>query len=302
MNFNDLRYFVTLINTKSFSETAEVFFISQPSISQSLKRLEESLGTKLIKRGKAHEKLKPTKTGDILYKNAQEIIQKVNSTESEIKSFINNDITLGIPPIIGRIIRPYIIEHLNFYGSKLKIVEEAGSSTLLNKMLSHDIPIAILGSKDKIHNSAGLEFTLLADLDMYMMISKKNRLSKVKKLSPENLKNENFISLSQGYMQEQILRSWINDNNISFKSIITTKEIGTAESLVESNAGIGLFIKPLISDDKSIEVIPLANPPKFYIYVIINKEMTLTTHQKKFNDDLIKLLKDFYKEISPRIK
>lgn len=302
MKINDLKYFITLIETQSFSDTAEIFFISQPSISQSLKRLEEALGTTLVNRRKAHEKLMPTKTGKILYKNAQDIIQKIDATEIEIKNFIANDITLGIPPIIGKIIRPYLIEHFAAYGSTLKIIEEAGSFTLLNKIIPHDIPIAILGSEDTINQSKDLEHILLAELDIHIMLSKKNKLSNAKEIHPNDLENENFISLSQGYIQQKILTSWIKENNISFKDIITTKEIGTAESLIQSNAGIGLFIKPLISDNDSIQVIPLVNPPKFYISVIINRSMNLSTHQHKFNNDLIKLLKEIYTELSPLIK
>lgn len=302
MKLNDLKYFVTLIDTQSFSETAEIFFISQPSISQSLKRLEEYLGTTLVNRGKAHEKLMPTKAGEILYKNAKEIVQKINETDIEIRNFVANDITLGIPPIIGKIIRPYIIEQLTSYGNKLKIIEEAGSFYLLEKLTSHDIPIAILGMEHKFNHSEELEYILLAELDLHLMLSKENKLADEKIIHPNDLENETFISLSQGYVQQNILETWIKKNNISFNNIITTSEISTAESLIQSNAGIGLFIKPLLSHNNSIEVIPLMNPPKFYISVVINHSMNLSSHQKTFNNDLIKLLKEIYKEISPLIK
>lgn len=91
MKFQDLIYFVHLVDSKNFTHTANYFFVSQPSISMAVKRLENDLDTVLIKRNLSERTLELMPAGKILYHNAKEIISLKESAYNEIQSLKNHD-------------------------------------------------------------------------------------------------------------------------------------------------------------------------------------------------------------------
>jgi len=77
MEIRQLRYFVTLANELHFRRAAERLNITQPPLSQSIKLLEEDIGTLLLDRGRKRM-VKLTPAGDALYKHATQILKDVD--------------------------------------------------------------------------------------------------------------------------------------------------------------------------------------------------------------------------------
>ena len=84
MNLQDLVYFNQLAETLNFTATSEHFYVSQPSISMALQRLEKELETVLIDRKRLHKQLRLTETGEILVKHSTHILQTVEQVKEEI--------------------------------------------------------------------------------------------------------------------------------------------------------------------------------------------------------------------------
>lgn len=83
MNFNQLRYFIEVAETNSFTKASENLFISQPSLSVSIKKLEESLGVKLFNRGKNMMIL--TNSGKYLLAQAKTILAEIELVETKLR-------------------------------------------------------------------------------------------------------------------------------------------------------------------------------------------------------------------------
>src|SRR5699024_11181348 len=85
-----------LAESLSFTDTAAHFFVSQPSISTAIKRLETAFNASLIDRRKTLKKMELTTAGKILYKNTAEIIEKLNQTRQKIENIELRSIYFGL--------------------------------------------------------------------------------------------------------------------------------------------------------------------------------------------------------------
>ena len=98
MELRVLRYFLAVAREQSISGAAEMLHISQPTLSRQLMDMEHALGKQLFIRGNRHITL--TEEGMFLRKRAEEIVDLVDKTETEIRSsdeFISGDIYIGAP-------------------------------------------------------------------------------------------------------------------------------------------------------------------------------------------------------------
>ncbi|MEY2866847.1 MAG: hypothetical protein RIQ43_873, partial [Pseudomonadota bacterium] len=105
MNLRDLRYFVALADTRHFGRAAESCFVSQPTLSTQLKKLEEELGVALIERAPRNILLTPA--GEQILKHARQALAQVSQMH-EIAKHIKDpeaaSVRLGIFPTLA----PYL--------------------------------------------------------------------------------------------------------------------------------------------------------------------------------------------------
>lgn len=110
MNWNQLNYVRTIAEEKSITRAAQKLYMSQPSLSLSLKSLEEELGTPLFRRGK--DGLEPTYAGQLFCEWAAETqssFQRLNTKLSDIAAGRRQLLRLGISPHRGDLLLPAIL-------------------------------------------------------------------------------------------------------------------------------------------------------------------------------------------------
>lgn len=292
MKLQDLVYFKQLAETRSFTETAEAFYISQPSISIALKRLESEFNTRLITRDRSSKSVELTKSGELLYKNAIDILKLVDQTKKDIHNSETKDVYLGFLPTIGGHFLPELFTELTAYLGALRFIEEESSDAMLELVKSGQVSAAIVGSDVPNVSEKWLTQIPIAERDMHVWVSPKHPLAKYKQVKPAMLERTSFVTLAKGYTHQRIFEKWADDHAIDVSSIHYTNEIQTANSMIASGMTAGLMIDLLVSDRRGLVKIPLKNPPKFYISLIINDRVDITPFQKHFNNSLIKAVQD----------
>lgn len=292
MKLQDLVYFKQLAETRSFTETAEAFYISQPSISIALKRLESEFNTRLITRDRSSKSVELTKSGELLYKNAIDILKLVDQTKKDIHNSETKDVYLGFLPTIGGHFLPELFTELTAYLGALRFIEEESSDAMLELVKSGQVSAAIVGSDVPHVSEKWLIQIPIAERDMHVWVSPQHPLAKYKQVKPAMLERTSFVTLAKGYTHQRIFEKWADDHAIDVSSIHYTNEIQTANSMIASGMTAGLMIDLLVSDRRGLVKIPLKNPPKFYISLIINDRVDITPFQKHFNNSLIKAVQD----------
>ena len=97
MDIKQLKYFKTIVDEGNISKAAEVLHMAQPPLSQQLKRLENELGTVLIKRYTQQWEL--TETGKTLYRHAVHMLQDIKGIKQEIREIeegIRGTLSVGV--------------------------------------------------------------------------------------------------------------------------------------------------------------------------------------------------------------
>lgn len=144
MNFLNLHYFVVVAEELNFSRAAKQLFISQQSLSNHIKKLENEYGVLLFDR---HAPISLTEAGESLYSNAKEILALHKKAEKElldIKDFRRGEVTVGIAPSRGNIMLPRLISEYHRRFPQVRIhVYEGDQSALRERLELGKIDVAI---------------------------------------------------------------------------------------------------------------------------------------------------------------
>ena len=100
MNLRDLRYLVAVAEHRHFGRAAEACFVSQPTLSTQLKKLEETLGVMLIERTNRRVMLSPE--GEQIVAQAQRILSEVNTLlalSEQLQDPLGGELRVGIIPV-----------------------------------------------------------------------------------------------------------------------------------------------------------------------------------------------------------
>lgn len=298
MNIRDLRYFIHLAETLSFTKTAEAFYVSQPSISIALKRLEENFESTLIQRNRSVHNIQLTESGEILYRASQEILQLLERTKTEIKNSEAESVTIGFLPTIGGYYLPKILPQLAEYTELLMFAEEESSELMFEMIRNNQVSIAIIGNDTPTYSEKWLTQTPIEQHEFAMYVGKSHPLAEKKEITPQELQELDFITLGPGYMHNKIMNNWTAKHNITLKNVRYTSEIQTINSMLESGYYSAFMSELLVRDPAKLVRIPVVDAPVIYVLLIQNKDMPLTSLQEKFNNDLVSIMEDLYGTVS----
>ncbi|MDQ0178410.1 LysR family transcriptional regulator [Bacillus chungangensis] len=93
MDFRQLRYFTTIIEKKSYTKAARTLHISQPSLSNMIKKLEKEVGFQLLER--STRELNLTESGAILYQRAVELLNQLDHVKRELEDVKKQELEIS---------------------------------------------------------------------------------------------------------------------------------------------------------------------------------------------------------------
>ena len=259
MNLNQLKYFYTVCTDGSLSAAAERLYISQPSLSSSIKSLEKEFGVSLFNR--RYKGMELTTEGKRLFEMCKDILSRTEQLEDIMKDLGNerNKLRLGVPPMIGSIILPYIYRDFCQLHPDitLEIVED-GRSSLLDKLSENYLDMIFL-----LHNNSLEEkfsSTKIARLEIVCCASKDNVIAKYKSVTPHLLKNTPLVLFENSFFQTEEIKKWFAYENITPNIILQTKQLSTMLTMISSNVAAGFTFRELTETNEDFIAIPTKNP------------------------------------------
>ena len=205
MNLRDLRYFVALADTRHFGKAAERSFVSQPTLSAQIKKLETYLGVQLIER--QPRKVTLTETGAKILPLARRVLQE----SDEIVSLARNEhdplsgkLKVGLIPTIGPYLLPVVTRKLRKQLPRLKLMlYEYQTQPLLEKLRAGDIDVGILALPVPLD---GLEALPLYDENFTLAVPTASPLAKKSSVKIDDLSGETLLLLEDGHcLRDQAL-------------------------------------------------------------------------------------------------
>ena len=281
MELRQLQYFQMVCQLNSITQAAKQLYVTQPTITNSIKNLEKELSSVLFDRSK--KQLIPTAEGRFLLKRVDEILRQVDNASSELKDYQDlkkGILTIGIPPIIGTILFPKLfINFKKLYPNiELNIIEYGSIAT--KQMIEKedlDLGIIIIDSPHKLLDS----FPIL-NSKLYVCLKKEHPLSKQSTITFDDIKKEPVILLKEGfYIREKILESF-NEFNIQPNIILSSDHLETIKGLIANGIGISFLLKEIVEDNEKIAIIPLHTDIPIKIALVWKKGHYLSNVSKAF--------------------
>ncbi|MEW6162420.1 MAG: selenium metabolism-associated LysR family transcriptional regulator [Nitrospirota bacterium] len=167
MDIHGLKVFASVFKNKSFTKAAEEIHLSQPTISDHIKSLEEELDCKLFDR--LGRTVIPTKEAEALYSLAEEIIEKATNVKDiigQLKKELKGELTIGASTIPGTYLMPSLMAafHKKYPSVSFQIFI-SDSKEIAEKVLKHELLLGVIGTKlsnEQIHHIPFIEDELIA--------------------------------------------------------------------------------------------------------------------------------------------
>lgn len=269
MELHQLRYFLALTQELNFQRAANLANISQPTLSQQIKKLEDELGSPLFER--SHHQVRLTKAGQKFLPHAQTAVDTLKKALAEIKEGSGDTagtISLGVIPTICPYLVPSILKSLknNFPEIRISLYEET-TSVLIEKLKQGKLDLGILALPIQ---EKGLVEKKLLDEEYLAALPVSHPLSKKKFIQRKDIVKEKIITLQEGHCFSQQALDYCNLTRRDEQVIFQGSSLVSAMKLAELGEGI-TFVPQMAADKKSypgLKFAPFSPPAKRSVGVL----------------------------------
>jgi LysR family hydrogen peroxide-inducible transcriptional activator len=284
MTIQQLEYVVALDNERHFVRAAEKCFITQPTLTMQLKKLEEEIGVKIFDRDSSP--LKPTFTGEQIVLKARQIlgeIEQLRTFLSDDKNELSGNFTIGVIPTVAPyllpLFLPYFVEN---YPNTTLVIKELQTEELVFELQKGTVNIGILATP--LDERSLREISLF--YESFLAYFSGNQVFNYNdKFTLEQINNDQLLYLEKGHcFREQVL-SICKRKNEEFKQRFhyESGSIEALKSLVDCGLGHTL-IPELASNTKDKGISKRFENPEPV------REISLVVHNSFTKEALIEAL------------
>ena len=198
MTLTELRYIVAVARERHFGRAAEACFVSQPTLSVAVKKLEDELDVKIFERG-ANE-ISVTPLGEQIVRQAQQVLEQASAIKEIAKSGkdpVSGPLRLGIIYTIGPYLLPDLVRQAIERVPQMPLMlQENFTAKLLEMLRNGELDCAIMAEP---FPDTGLAVAPLYDEPFVAAVPARHPLTKRKQISAEELKNETMLLLGTGH-------------------------------------------------------------------------------------------------------
>lgn len=288
MTITQLKYTLSVAEHKNFTVAAEHCFVTQPTLSMQIQKLEEELDAKIFNRSKKPIELTPV--GRKIVEQAKVIVDESNRIIDIVhqqKGYIGGEFKLGIIPTIMPTLLPMFLKNFTRAYPKVQLViEELTTEEIIRKLTDGYIDAAIAATP--LANEAIKERVLYYE-PFVGLIPEEHRLFQKDKLTIEDLELEDILLLEDGHCFKNSVINLCKINKISEQKKFHL-ESGSFDTLIKlSKDGLGMTLLPYLNtldlntEDKN-HLREFVSPPPA-------REVSLIYHKSQLKMQLIEALK-----------
>lgn len=269
MNLRDLKYLVAVADTQHFSKAADQCFVSQPTLSGQIKKLEQELGICLFERTK--RSVETTPMGEAIVAQARRVLEQADGLRQLAQSYqdpLVGPLRMGVIPSLSPYIIPLILKPLNKqYGQMKLVISEELTDTLLQRLSKHEIDAALLATQVDDPDFHSIE---LFDEPFWLAHPVNHALSQRKTIRQSDLNSADLLLLAEGHCLADQAMEVCNWHNREAQDDLVDLRAASLETLLRMvAAGFGSTLIPALAletasaKDKDISIRPLNLPDTY---------------------------------------
>jgi len=290
MEVRQLNYFIKAAELLHFTDAAAASFVTQSTLSQQIKQLEEELGMLLFDR--IGKQVHLTEAGNLFLLHARQIILDIKKSKQaifELANMVTGELKIGVTYAFSSLLLPALMPFSEKYPGIMIHVEYGTAGELENKLRMADLDFILAFHEQS--DSDGLEMQPLFSSRIMMVVAKKNPLAKLNKISLKELGKLELILPSNGFSSRDLLNEIFRKNRISPRIKVEMNDVHSLLSMVESGSWATIINEKAISTWDSLIAVPISGKELYKQAFILWQQ---GAYRKKsailFIDELMKVM------------
>ncbi|MDP1560714.1 MAG: LysR family transcriptional regulator [Pirellulaceae bacterium] len=237
MELDQLRYFLRIAETKSFTRAAELLSVSQPALSRSVQKLEEELGVPLFVRKSRVVEL--SDSGSKFKIRAEQILTLVDDTKAQLTDDGKTGrIRIGAIPTVAPYFLPTFLKTFakNFNEATAEVYEDT-TKNLLHQLTQGEIDFAVLALPI---NEKHIEVESLFEEELLLALPRHHELCDKAQIRLKDLEQIPFVMLDEPHCLSTTILSFCRNRSLQPVIVGRTNQLSTVQELVSLNHGISM--------------------------------------------------------------
>jgi len=296
MTLTQLEYIIAVDTHRHFVLAAEKCFITQPTLSMQIQKLEEELGVKLFDRTKLP--VIPTEIGTRIIAQARVVLREASMISQMIndeKDIMSGEIRVGIIPTLAPYLLPSLFKHIREKYPQLNLnIKETITEEVIRELKNNRLDCGLVVTP---LNDPSIREDVLFYEELFVYVSRKNALFDKKYVLAHEIDPDQLWLLEEGHcFRSQILNLCELRKSSDFNFKYETGNMETLKRMVDKSDGITILPELAVmefskSELKMVKRLKEPSPAR---------EVSLVTHRDHIKAKLIKTLKEEILTIIPK--
>lgn len=303
MELSQLRHFVTIAETQSFTEAAHRLHLSQPALSYQIKQLENELGARLFNR--TSRKVDLSQDGKAFLPLAQSVLAKADEAQQMMKERLGvatGEVSFGTIPTVGAYAVPQMLAGFrrNFPGITVNLLE-AGGPGLERGVLDRKMDFAIVSDTDA---PDALDVTPLVAEELMLAVPVHHELAGTASVHLRDLEREEFIMLGGDFALATQIINACREAGFEPQVAYHTGSMESVKSFVAHDLGVAIVPKLALQTpvDERVSAVPFSEPFTRTLNLITGKDRHTTVAARTLMVHIRSTLLSDFPEVGTPVK
>ena len=296
MTLTQLEYIVALDTHRHFALAAEHCFVTQPTLSMQIQKLEDELGVKIFDRTK--QPVIPTDIGTLILAQTRITLREAQTVKQIIndqKDALSGELRIGIIPTLAPYVLPPLYKSMKEKYPELNlIIKESITEDVIDELKNNRLDCGLVVTP---LNDPSIKEDVLFYEELFVYVSKKNALSDKKYVLANEIDPTKLWLLEEGHcFRSQVLNLCELKKSSDFHFQYETGNIDTLKRMVEKSDGLTILPELAVMEFTKTEM----NQVKRLKQPSPAREVSMVTHRDHIKRKLIKTLKEEVISIVPQ--
>ncbi|WP_089292326.1 LysR family transcriptional regulator [Actinoplanes regularis] len=262
VQLQQLRYFLAVVETRHFTQAADILGVSQPTLSKQIHTLETSLGAPLFERMRGAVAL--TVAGETLLPMAQRIVADADAARDAVQDIVGlrrGEVRLGATPSLCSSLVPTVLKTFRADHPGVKLyISEGSSQDLIAGLLAHSLDLALIVQPEHGVDAALVTTDLVRESLVVASVADGPPPTVARQLELSELRHTPMVMFREGYDIREVTLHACERAGFTPKFAVEGGEMDAVLSFVEAGLGVALVPSMVLANRPLLRATPLAPP------------------------------------------
>jgi DNA-binding transcriptional LysR family regulator len=287
MQIETLKIFCDLVETQSFSQAAEMNFVTQSAVSQQVRGLEEKFKRRLLERVRGRREVRLTDAGESFHQESLKVMDAYRQLQERMRGLdgtVSGTVRVATVYSVGlHELPPAVRRFMELYPSAKIDLEYSRTTRVVRDVMSGAVDLGVVAYPEK---RRGLSVVQLPGDRLVLICPPSHPLAARKKIKATELKDQGFVLFERDIPTRRATDRILKSHGVTVRRVAEFDNIETIKRAVEVGFGAAIVPRPSVIDEQrsgQLAVVQLAEPEWTRTVGIIHRsDRTLGIAARKF--------------------